>query len=231
VPACLLQGRAGASAIIPVMSSISPTTDSRVILQNVRWETYEALLEARADASVPRFTYDRGTLEIMSPPGKHERLKTLLGRFVETYTLERRVPVRSAGSTTLKNQLKEKGLEPDESYYVSSEALVREKDDIDLTLDPPPDLAIEIDLRTSPVDKLGIHASLGVAEVWSRDEKGMVVFQLQTTGKYVVTERSGVFPDLPITELDRFLGQRSSLDETTLVHAFRDWVVEKFGTR
>ena len=202
-----------------------------MVLRNIRWEIYEALLEARADAPLPRFTYDRGTLEIMSPSGKHERLKRLVGRFVETYTMEREIPVRSAGSTTLKSQLEARGLEPDESYYVSSEMLVREKDDIDLTLDPPPDLAIEIDLMRSSVDKLAIYASLKVAEVWSRGERGMAVFQLQTTGKYKITHRSGVFPDLPMAELDRFLGQRGSLDETTLVRAFRDWVRETFGAR
>lgn len=213
------------------MSSAGSTTGSRVVLRNIRWETYEALLEARADDPAPRFAYDRGTLEIMSPSGKHERLKRLLGRFVETYTMERGIAVRSAGSTTLKSQLEEKGLEPDESYYVSNERLVREKDDIDLTLDPPPDLAIEIDLTSSSVDKLGIYASLGVAEVWSGGEGGLAVFQLQAAGKYKVTEGSAVFPDLPMTELDRFLGQRSSLDETTLVRAFRDWVREKFDAR
>jgi Uma2 family endonuclease len=213
------------------MSPASPTTDSRVVLQNIRWETYEALLQARADAPVPRFAYDRGTLEIMSPSGKRERLKRLLGRFVETYTLERGIPVRSAGSTTLKIQLAEKGLEPDESYYVSNERLVREKDDIDLTLDPPPDLAMEIDLMRSSVDKLGIYATLEVGEVWSRGESGMVVFQLQATGEYKITERSGVFPNLPMTELARFIDQRGSLDETTLVRAFRDWVQDTFGAR
>jgi hypothetical protein len=82
------------------------------------------------------------------------------------------------------------------------------------------------------VDKLGIYATLKVGEVWSRGERGLAAFQLQPTGKYKVTERSGVFPDLPMTELAPFIiDQRGSLDETTLVRAFRDWIQETFGAR
>ncbi len=152
------------------MGTVASAADSRVTLRNVPWETYDALVQARGDDPAPRFTYDSGTLEIMSPSRKHERIKTLLGRLIEAYTEERSIQVSSAGSTTLRNQLKEKGLEPDESYFLESEHLVRGKDDLDLSTDPPPDLAIEVDLSSSAVDKLAVHASLGVAEVWSYEE-------------------------------------------------------------
>jgi Uma2 family endonuclease len=87
------------------MSPAAAARDSRVVLRNVTWETYEALLEARADDPAPRLTYDNGTLEVMTPSGKHERLKELIGRFIETFTLETGVRVRSAGSTTFRSQL------------------------------------------------------------------------------------------------------------------------------
>jgi len=210
------------------MTAAATVTDSRVILRNVPWQTYEALLDARADDPAPRITYDKGTLEIMSPSGSHEWLKTLLGRFIETFTLETGIRVRSAGSTTLKSQLKEKGLEPDESYYVQNEGVLRGKHDIDLTIDPPPDLAIEIDISRSSLNKLGIYASLGMPEVWTHDERGVVVYVMDKSGIHVVSPRSAALPTLSLPELNRFLDQRSSLDETTLLRTFRDWVRSSF---
>jgi Uma2 family endonuclease len=189
---------------------------------------YEALLSARGDNPAPRFTYDRGTLEIMSPSGKHEWLKRLLGRFIETFTLEQGTLVRSAGSTTFKSQMKTKGLEPDECYYVQNEHLVRGKDDLDLTVDPPPDLAIEIDLSSSSLDKLGIYSSLGVRELWTRDRGGLVVHELQASGEYALSDQSKVLPGLTVADLNRFLEQRKSLDETNLVRSFQRWVGEQF---
>jgi Uma2 family endonuclease len=99
--------------------------------------------------------YDRGTLEIISPSSKHESLKQVLARLVEAFSEELGIDIRGTGSTTFKSQLKERVLEPDESYYVQNEARVRGKE-IDLTIDPPPDLAIEIDLCRGIVNKLGI---------------------------------------------------------------------------
>src|SRR6266511_6359678 len=116
------------------MSTALLHSSQRILLHNVRWETYEALLAARGDDPAPRFTYDRGDLEIMSPSVKHEWLKKLIGRLIETYTEERGIKIKSVGATTLKNQLKAKGLEPDESYYVQNEAIVRAKEDFDLAV-------------------------------------------------------------------------------------------------
>lgn len=210
------------------MSLPASAAESRVILRNVRWETYKALLGTRADDPSPKLTYDRGTLEIMTLSRKHERLKKLLGRFIEVFIMEQRLRVQSSGSTTLKDQLQEKGLEPDESYYIQSEPLVRYKDDLDLTVDPPPDLAVEIDVATSSLDKLGIYAGLGVPEVWSYEDPSVSIHILESTGQYARSEASKVLPGLSATRLSEFLDKRRELDETSLMEAFRDWVREKF---
>lgn len=195
---------------------------SRVVLHNVRWETYSALMEDRGDGG-PRMCYDRGTLEIMSPLRKHEWLKRLLGRFVEILTLESRIPISSAGSTTLKSQLKERGTEPDESYYIQNEAAIRLKDDIDIAIDPPPDLAIEIDIASSSIDKLGVYAAFGIPEVWTWDE-GVKIFVLESAGGYAEAAQSLALPRLTPQILSRFLARRSVLGESGLVEEFRDWV-------
>ncbi len=174
--------------------------------------------------------YDRGTLEIMSPSSKHETLKTLTARLIEAFSDELGIDIRGTGSTTFKLQLKERGLEPDESYYVQGEGRVRGKE-IDLAVDPPPDLAIEIDLRRSSIPKLGIYASLGIPEVWSHDGKRIVVHLLQPSGSFGIADRSAAFPDLPVADLSRFLERIGVESETQIVRSFRTWVRERSASR
>jgi Uma2 family endonuclease len=143
---------------------------------------------------------------------------------VETMTEELGIPIRSGGSTTLRNQLKDRGLEPDECYYVANERAVRGRKRIDLSVDPPPDLAIEVDISSSSLDQLAIYASLGVPEVWLYDGAVLEVHQLLSDGNYAKQTRSPAFPFLPLDEVERFLARRNETDETTWIRSFRAWV-------
>jgi Uma2 family endonuclease len=211
------------------MTAVASPSESRVVIRNVSWETYEALLRDRGDEG-PRMAYDRGTLEVMSPSSRHENLKKIIARLVEAFSEELGIDILSTGSTTFKLQLKERGLEPDESYYVQNEGRVRGKE-IDLAVEPPPDLAIEIDLRRSAIDKLGIYGALGIPEVWSHDGKRVVIHLLQPSGDYVPGERSAAFPKLPLAELDGFIEKLGVESETQIVRAFRNRVRQRFGVR
>jgi len=115
------------------MAVASSTTEARVVLSGITWSTYEAIL-ADMDNRPIHLTYDRGALEIMSPSEEHERVKKLIGRMIEAMTEELNIPIRSAGSTTFRREAKQRGLEPDECYYVASEPRVRGKDDFDLAV-------------------------------------------------------------------------------------------------
>jgi Uma2 family endonuclease len=213
------------------MSTVCAPEKDHVILHNIRWETFLALLEDLGEHR-GRLTYDRGTVEIVSPTKKHEGLKKLIGRLIETFTLELRIKIASCSSTTLKSQLKNRGIEPDECYYVQNEAAVRGKEEIDIEVDPPPDLSVEIEITTRWINRKSVYAALGIPEVWSHDGKALSVHLLDEDGeKYVRSEASRAFPTLPIAELNRFLEMRSSTDETSLLLAFRDWVRERFGTK
>lgn len=200
----------------------TPQTTDRVLLHGVSWATYEALL-ADMDNRPIRLTYDQGDLEIMSPSDVHERIKKLVGRMVEAMTEELEIPIRSAGSTTLKRELKRRGLEPDECYYVAHEPLMRGRDTIDLNTDPPPDLAIEVDISRSCLDRLGIYAAIGIPEIW-RLEKGKIQAYTLGDDQYATVEASPSFPFLPLSEFSRILGQRNDTDETTWIRNFRRWV-------
>ncbi len=210
------------------MSTVSAPERDHVILHNIRWETFLALLEDLGEHR-GRLTYDRGTVEIVSPTKKHESLKRLIGRLIETFTLELGIKIASCASTTLKSRLKERGIEPDECYYLQNEAAVRGKDSIDIEVDPPPDLAVEIEITTRWIDRKSVYAALGIPEVWTHDGRSLTIYLLKEEGDYKISEMSKAFPELPLPELIRFIDQRTSLDETSLLRAFRDWVRERFG--
>jgi len=194
-----------------------------VVLDGIRWDTYLRILDETGDGRRHLITYDRGRLEIMSPLIRHEIIKTILARLVETWSLIRRVPILSAGSTTWKRADLEKGLEPDECYYVSHEPRMRGKLDVDLSLDPPPDLAIEVDVTHSSSMKLGVYAALGIPEVWRHDGERLTILLLAATGAYESAETSRAFPEVGAAILNRFLEQVPAKGEFGTLNAFVDW--------
>jgi len=212
------------------MAVVENQTAGHVVLYNISWSTYEAIV-AENDNPGTRFTYDRGMLEIISPSYDHEHLKKLIGRMINTVTEELALPIRSEGSTTWKNKIRQQGLEPDECYYVANEARVRGRDEIDLAIDPPPDLAIEVEITSDWIDKLPIYAGLGIPEVWRYDGKALYVEQLQADGTYAAQTQSRMFPFLPLAEIPRFLEQRDATDETTWIRSFRQWVRALHGNQ
>ncbi|MCP3997098.1 MAG: Uma2 family endonuclease [bacterium] len=212
------------------MATVEGQTVGQVVLYNVAWSAYEALL-AGTDRSGTRFTYSRGTLEIMSPSREHERLKRLIGRMIETLTDMESIPIGSGGSTTMKSEMKQRGLEPDECYYIANEARMRDRDHFDAAIDPPPDLVIEVDITSSSLNRMDIYAALGVPEIWRYDGKTLHVEELQADGSYARQTRSSTFPLVPPAEIERFLARRKETDETTLIHSFRDWFREQRSDR
>jgi Uma2 family endonuclease len=210
------------------MSTIASPAEERVFLRNISWSTYEAILD---DAATPRgrIAYDEGTLEIMVPLLPHENAKRGIGRLIEVFTEELQIDIRSVSSTTFKRKDVLGGFEADESYYVAHAAEVRGKEEIDLTVDPPPDLVIEIDISRTSMNKLRIYGALGVPEVWLYDGSSLRIYVHRQGEQYEETSSSDVLPGLPIEKLIDFLSQRHTLGETEWIRAFRKWVRQQFG--
>lgn len=141
----------------------------RIILPNISWQTYQSLSKDFEQEPAIRLTYEGGALEIRMPLDPHETYKKLLGRLVETTTEELDIEIRSLGSRTCAREDLARGLEPDQCYYIQNEALVRGVEQIDLNKFPPLDLALEIDITSSSLNRLSIYALLGVLEVWRYD--------------------------------------------------------------
>ena len=194
-----------------------------LVLGGVSWQEYRKFLSAFAERPAVRLTYDHGVLEIMSPSHGHESDTDFLGCLAVTMTEEMGLPRKAGGSTTLRHRKKQRGLEPDRCYWIASEPLVRGKRVIDLRKDPPPDLAIEVDVTSSSLNRMAIYASLGVPEVWRVEENGLTFQILGPDGKYAPSPRSKSFPLVTPAGLTRFLALRAQFDENAVVQQFRSW--------
>ncbi len=198
------------------------------ILRGIHWDTYQNLVRDLESQPGTRLTYDDGILEIMMPLPPHETFKKLLGRFVEVTTEELGIEIRSLGSTTWTREDLRKGLEPDECYYIQNELAVRGKDTINLTIDPPPDLAIEVDSTSSSMNRMNIYAALGVPEVWRFDLEILTICSL-VNDDYQPREVSLVLPMFDATVLMKFLELSLTMGETSLIRHLRQWVREQLA--
>jgi Uma2 family endonuclease len=166
----------------------------RIIIRNVSWETYERLTEDLAHQSSPRLTYDRGVLEIMSPYWEHGRGEVMLGEIARLALDETETDFEHAGPVTFKREDLERGFEPDRCFYIQNAEYVRGKKRLDMKVDPPPDLLIELDVTKDSMDKFPIFAAMGMPEVW-RCEDAPEIWVLRR-GRYVRSNDSLAIPIL-----------------------------------
>ena len=207
------------------MATVCIPVEQRLRLSDIPWETYVLYSDGLGPRHI-RVTYDCGEMEIMTVSPKHEHNKTLLGRLVEALTEELEIDIASFGSMTCRRKGLKRGFEPDESYWIANEPEVRGRVDIDLEVDPPPDLALEIEISRSTLDRMAIYAALRVPEVWSWDGESLRVFLLPSRGTYRLSNRSKAFPFLPLKDFAQFL-TGTDLSETQLLRSFRAWVCEQ----
>jgi Uma2 family endonuclease len=193
-----------------------------IVLEDVSWETYERLLEDIGERPI-RMTFDSGRLEIMAPLPTHERWKKRIARLIETMTLESRIPMEPAGSTTFRRKKLKKGLEPDECYYLQSIDAFRRTEAKDPSDYPPPDLAIEVDNFHRSIAREPIYLALGVPELWRFSEGRLTVLLREDDRKYHVHSNSAAFPFLPMPKFEEFLLRLENEEQTALLLEFREW--------
>jgi Uma2 family endonuclease len=204
------------------MSTVT-TRRRPALLYDIDWKTYTRLLRAFEGRRRFRLTYDRGTLEIMSPLWEHEKPAYILGRFIDILTEELDLSCQPGRSVTLRRKSKSRGLEPDNCYWIASAPKLAGKTKLDLRTDPAPDLAIEVDVTISSMDRLSIYAALGVPEVWRLTSSGLAFYVLDK-GSYQIRPNSLSFPRLASSDLGTLLAQLKEADVTALAKRFRHWV-------
>ena len=210
------------------MDTVKSPAEGKVILRNVSWETYERLLADHENSSAPRFAYDRGVLEIMSPSPEHEKTNRRLSQLVLAVADEWDIEVEDFGSTTFRREDVDRGFEPDSCFYVQNEERVRGKARFDLTVDPPPDLVVEIDISSPSLNKFPIYARLGVPEVWRYDGVKVAIFELRGE-EYVEVTESIALPLLTSAILTRFASESATLGRRDWTRKVREWARGRSG--
>ena len=217
---------------VTVTSSRTIPLDNQqhILLEGISWDFYEALLAQLEDRPV-RVTYDAGDLEMMAPLPMHERWKKRIARLVETMSLECDVEIETLGSTTFRRADVAVGLEPDECYYVQSLPAVQGKKELDLMTDPPPDLAIEIDITRRSIPREPIYAALRVPELWRFDGRRLEVRVLEADQCYHPSQKSRAFPFLPMAQFAEFVLKLENEKQTNkLLREFRAWCRTLIGS-
>ncbi|MEG3863906.1 Uma2 family endonuclease [Microcoleus sp. herbarium12] len=204
------------------LKQITVQPGSQILLKDITWQMFETILVELGEHRASRLSYSNGTLEIMVPLPEHEIGKVLIGDLVKILLEELDIEFCSLGSTTLKNAKMAQGLEADDCFYIQNEAAVRGKNRLDLATDPPPDLAIEIDITSRA--QLNNYEALGVPELWRYNGRDLQISVLQD-GKYIQSDRSCQFPNFAIAQLiPQYLAQSKTAGRNVAMKAFRAWV-------
>ena len=207
-----------------------PRAEQLVLLNDVSWDTYERLLAENDPGRGKRFTYDEGTLQIMVLSYRHERPNRLLASIVEMVAEEWGLRLVLAGSMTVKRPDLHKGFEPDSCYYLRNAAAVRGKVDLDFSIDPPPDLVIEVDITRDSLNKFPIFAAVGVPEVWRYDESRVAIHVLREGG-YVEAQVSDMLAPLSGEVITSFLAAGLDEDRPQWIRRLREWARAAAATR
>lgn len=204
-------------------STVAESQTQRVVLANVSWATYQALCHDLGIHRASRLAYDRGVLEIIMPSELHEVINRLLGLIVTMLTDELGMKIKGYGSTTLNREDLERGVEPDSCFYIQNVDRILGRR-LDIAVDPPPDLAIEVDITSSSKRRFGIYCQLQVPELWRYTQtSGVVIYQFQA-GEYVECEFSPTFPMISGAVLMRYLKMAGSEDDNAVVRSLRHWL-------
>ncbi len=216
-------------AVVPAGQGWSAVPTQRLILYNVPWQSYAVIGDALPDRPNLRMTYDGGTLEFMTTSPEHEKYKVRLARLLEVLVEESGLRFEPLGNMTMRRQDLDRGLEPDECFFIANEARMRARLDWDPTRDPPPDLAIEIEISRSALNRMAIYAALGVPEVWRCDGATLRAHLLQPDGSWRASETSPTFPRVPLAGIVPFLQPSETVDYLSMIRTFRTWVREQLA--
>src|SRR5262245_26460125 len=200
-----------AAKLLPAAKAAANGQEQRFLVHGVPWDSYVVFGEALLNVPV-RLTYSRGSLEFMPTSLEHEEYAHLLVLLMVAWCVESNIKVKGYGRSTLRRRDQDRGMEPDACFYFTNLTRIRGKKRFALPGDPPPELAIEIEVSRSVLDRLEILAAVGVAEVWTFDGTRLRIHRLDASGRSRLHKRSLALPTLPVQELARFVKLGESED-------------------
>lgn len=204
------------------MAAVTCTSEQKVILEGISWETYERLLSENPEKPGTRFTYDQGALEIMVVSFGHESLSRTIAQLVELIAGEMDLDYEAAGSTTFKRKDLAKGFEPDGCFYIREPERIRGQKQIHLRKDPPPDLVIEVDITSYSLNKLPIYFKIGISEVW-RYAEGTLRLLKRTQSGYIEAATSVLLPGVSTSVLNEFIDRAKTAKRNIWMREVREW--------
>ena len=204
------------------LKQIIVSPGQQLLLKDISWQQLETILEELGESRSAKISYSHGVLEIIVPLPEHEKDKEIIGDLVKIILKELNIDFEALGSTTYKNKKMSQAVEADASFYIENCAAVIGKDRLNLSIDPPPDLAIEIDITSRT--QFDNYLLLGVPELWKYTRQGLQIYLLQN-GEYVPSETSPNFPNIPIIELvDRCIEDSKKNGRSKAIAAFKNWL-------
>jgi Uma2 family endonuclease len=207
----------------PMVTTTTPSSEHRTLLPNISWQTFKTMLAEMGSERVTRLAYHEGLVEVMTPLMPHENSNRFIEGFVVVLCEELGLEIKRTGSLTLTRDDLERGAEPDSSYYIQNEPLVRDKEKIDLESDPPPDLVLEVEYSRSKIDKLSLYAAMGIPEFWRYNGSVLRIYKLES-GQYTESGSSLAFAPVPVKEIPRFIKESRKVGELASTRNFRNWV-------
>jgi Uma2 family endonuclease len=204
-----------------IVSQLPPAAD--ITFHHVSWDDYEELLDQVGEASGLRISYNEGTLQVMSLSPEHENYARFFEALITAIRLRLRIKILSFGSTTMRKSKKRKGKEPDACFYVQSAEALGNRVHLNFETDPPPDIAIEVDVHHASRDMFSIYAGLGVPEIWHYDGWTLTIYQLQD-GAYVEDATSPALPMITSQLLPDHLNRLRTEGEFQTLLAFDEWL-------
>ncbi len=203
----------------------------RWITMGLDWPGYLGLLKALGERGVPRLTYLDGRVTLVSPGDTHELLKKRLAALVEDVLVGLGIDHVASGQTTLRRRPRKAGVEGDETYYIARAGVVAEKTRIDLRVDPPPDLAIEVVVSHPVKDALEVYRRLRVPEVWVCDGASLRILILGTDHRYAQAPASVALPLLTAAEILGWVQRPEALRNARWRQEIRAWVAATLAPR
>ena len=161
------------------------------------WENYQNLCQQRGDNSIPRIKYRNGEVLLMSPLPKHGRDASLIADIIKVLLDHNKLEYDSFTPVTMELPA-ESGIEPDYCFYIDNWEASSGKERIDWSIDPPPDLVLEIDVTS--YTEINDYLPYRVPEVWLFRRDRLIIYQLQET-EYLRCSHSRYFSEIDIQEL------------------------------
>lgn len=194
------------------------------VFRDVEWSEYERLhQQLPPDSNLVQVSFSEGVLQLMSTSTLHETYAQFINGLMRLLSLRLRIDIRFFGTATIKKSRKQKGLEPDACFYVQTVPQLGKRLKLDFEVDPPPDVALEVDIYHGSVSKMPIYAALEIPEVWRYDNKVLTIHLLRD-GQYQQTESSAALPMLTAEDLTRFLDLMKEKGEFEAMLDFEDWL-------